>query len=329
MNAGAGGTVVVAVGDGTTGHALDWAAAEAAVQRCRLLVVHAEPLPWVVDPCGCVPAADFSSSRVAAENVLQMAVCRARSVATDVEISTALAFGRPVPSLLSRSRGARLLVLGSRSRPIQSRLTDRLPLSVCDRVARRARCPVAMVRPLQTEPHAGASPRVVVGIDGRGSCAAVLGVAFRAAAQRALPLTAVPVWALHGPADHEAMWSSAGASEASVKERLDEALAPFRSRFADVPVATLSPGADPAAVLIRESVGAALLVVGTRGRAARSRLSHVAGRTVARWARCPVVLVPSGKDAADAHAGSGRRAALSGTDPTGIEPVQRPRTPWE
>jgi nucleotide-binding universal stress UspA family protein len=125
------------------------------------------------------------------------------------------------------------------------------------------------------------------------------------------------------------MWSSAGASEASVKERLDEALAPFRSRFADVPVATLSPGADPAAVLIRESVGAALLVVGTRGRAARSRLSHVAGRTVARWARCPVVLVPSGKDAADAHAGSGRRAALSGTDPTGIEPVQRPRTPWE
>jgi nucleotide-binding universal stress UspA family protein len=200
-----GRPVVVAVGNDSTGQALDWAAAEASARGCRLHVVHVERLTWAVDPSGLVPVADFRSYRVTAVHILRAAVRRARSVALDVDVSAELGFGPPVPMLLTQSRGAQLLVLGSRNPPFRSRLKDRVALSVCDRVAGRALCPVAIVRPLRTNPQAGSPLRVVVGIDGHGSCAAVLGVAFRAAAQRAVPLTAVHAWTPDGPAGHEAV----------------------------------------------------------------------------------------------------------------------------
>ena len=91
-----GGTVV-AVGNDTTGQALDWAAAEASARRCRLHVVHAETLRWAVDPWGFVPVADFWSYRVAAEHMLRAAVSRARLVAPDIDVSAELGFGPTVP----------------------------------------------------------------------------------------------------------------------------------------------------------------------------------------------------------------------------------------
>jgi nucleotide-binding universal stress UspA family protein len=325
-----GGPVVVAVGNDTTGQALDWAAAEASARRRRLHVLHAESLRWAVDPWGMVPVADFWSYRVTAEDVLRAAVCRARAVAPDIDVSADMQVGHTVPLLLFQSRGAQLLVLGSRNPPFRSRLKDRLALSVCDRVAGRALCPVAIVRPLRTNPQAGSPPRVVVGIDGHGSCAAVLGIAFRAAAQRAVPLTAVHAWTLDVPADHEAVCGSVAASEARVDELLHEALEPWRSRFPDVPVTTRLPIADPAAALIRESEGAALVVVGSRARgAARGRFLSVVSRSVAQRARCPVVVVRTGRATADEHAESGRRTAVPAVDPIGRKPVHRRRTPWE
>jgi len=84
------------------------------------------------------------------------------------------------------------------------------------------------------------------------------------------------------------------------------------------------------AALIRESEGAALVVVGSRARgAARGRFFSLVSRSVAQRARCPVVVVRTGKATADEHAESGRRTALPGMDPLGIVPVHRPRTPWE
>jgi nucleotide-binding universal stress UspA family protein len=325
-----GGPVVVAVGDDTTGQALDWAAAEASARQCRLHVVHAERLRWAFDPWGSVAVSDFWSYRAAAEQILRAAVSRARSVASDIHVSAELGFGRTVPLLLAQSRGAQLLVLGSRNPPFQTRLKDRLTLSVCGRVAGRAVCPVAVVRPLQSNPRAGSPPRVVVGIDGQGACTAALGVAFRAAAQRGVTLTAVHAWTPDVPADHEAVCGSVAASEARAREFLDEALAPWGSRFADVPVATRLPITDPAAGLIRESEGAALVVVGSRARGTvGGRFFNSVSRSVAQRARCPVVIVPTGKATADKHAESGWRTAVPGVDPIGIEPVRRRGTPWE
>ena len=327
MQADEGGLVVVAVGNDTYGQAQDWAAAEASARGCRLHVVHAERLRWAVDASGLVPVADFWSYRETAEHILRAAVSRAGSVAPDIEVSAELGFGHPVPVLLAQSRGAQLLVLGSRSRAFASRLRVKLAPSVLGRVARRAPCPVAIVRPLPSNPPGGGAPRVVVGIDGQGACARALGVAFRAAAQRGVPLTAVHAWTPDVPADHEAVCGSVAASEARADEILHRALEPWRGRFRDVPVATRLPIADPAAVLNRESEGAALVVVGSRGR--RGRPFGSVSRSVAQRARCPVVVVRHGTATVDEHDEPGRSSAVPGVDPIGSEPVNRRRTPWE
>jgi nucleotide-binding universal stress UspA family protein len=319
--------VVVAVGNDTNGQALDWAAAEASARRCPLHVVHAERLQWVIDPSSLVPVADFSSCRVTGEHVLREAVDRARSVAPDIEVSAESVVGGTVPLLVARARGAQLLVLGCHDAPFPRRLRSHLIHPVCGAVARRAPCPVAVVRPLPSSPHAGSPPRVVVGVGAHGASAAPLGVAFQAAAQRGVPVTVVHAWTPDLPADHEAVCGPATAAEARAGRTLDQALEPWRSRFADVPVETRLVVAEPAAALIRESEGAALVVVGSRAHgAARATLFGSVSRRVAERARCPVVVVRTAKATEDKHAQPTRRTAVPLTDPAGANPVRR-RTP--
>jgi hypothetical protein len=93
MNGDHGRPVVVAVGNGTNGQALDWAAAEASARQCPLPVVHAERLQWAVDPSGLVPVVDLAPNRVTAEQVLGEAVSRARSVAWDIHVAAELVVG--------------------------------------------------------------------------------------------------------------------------------------------------------------------------------------------------------------------------------------------
>jgi nucleotide-binding universal stress UspA family protein len=277
-----------------------------------------------------VPVADFSSCRMTGEQVLRDAVNRARSVAPDIEVSAESVVGGTVGLLVARARGAQLLVLGCHDAPFPRRLRSHLIHSVCGAVARRAFCPVALVRPLSSSPDAGSPPRVVVGVDGSGACAAVLGVAFQAAAQRGVPVTAVHAWTRDVPADHEAVCGPATAAEARASLILDQALEPWRSRFADVPVETRLLGAEPAAALIRESEGAALIVVGSRALgAARAALFGSVSRNVVQRARCPAVVVRTGKATGDKHVQTSRRTAVPLMDPAGAKPVRRRRTPWE
>jgi nucleotide-binding universal stress UspA family protein len=322
--------VVVAVGTETNGQALDWAAAEASARRCPLHVVHVVRLRWTVDPSGMVPVADFSSCRVTGEHVLREAVARARSVAPDIEVSAESVVGGTVRLLVARARGAQLLVLGCRDAPFPRRLRSHLIHSVCGAVSRRAPCPVALVRPLPSSPHAGSPPRVVVGLGAHGASAAPLGVAFQAAAQRGVPVTAVHAWRPDLPADHEAVCGADAAAEQRAGQILDLALEPWRSRFPDVPVETRLVVAEPAAALIRESEGAALIVVGSEARgAARQTLFGSVSRRVAERARCPVVVVRTARATRAEHVHPARRTAVPLMDPAGVKPVRRRRTPWE
>lgn len=147
-------------------------------------------------------------------------------------------------------------------------------------------------------------------MDGSSACAAALGVAFGTAAQRGLPVTAMHAWSPDVPADHEAVCG------------------PYQ-------VAEERTRADPASVLIRESEGAVLVVVGSRGHgAARAALRGSASRTVAERARCPVVVVRTAKARTaktwrDQPAEEGRAATVPHIDPAGTDAVRRRRTPWE
>ena len=324
-----GGPVVVAVGDDSTGQAVDWAAAEASARGCALHVVHAERLRWAVDPSGLVPMADPSSSRAATEHVLGAALGRARSVAADLEVSAESVPCSTVPLLVSRGREAQLLVVGSRFAPIRRGLRSLLTSSVGARVAARAPCPVAVVRPLRSAAVAGSSPRVVVGVDDAPECAAVLRVAFHAAAQRGVPITAVHGWRPDVPADHEAVCGAAAAAEERARRVLDEALEMWRSRFPHVPVETRLLAADPAAALIRESEGACLTVIGCRGLGTvRSAFSGSVSRQVVRRAPCPVVVVRTGRAAGLSNVGRDLGRSGLPADPRGTRQVRQRRTPW-
>jgi nucleotide-binding universal stress UspA family protein len=288
------GIVVAVDDDGSADDAVDWAAAEAATRGCPLRVVHALHPPLPPDPYGVVPMIDsFAPARAAAELVLLDAVVRARSVASDIAVSTRLVLGSAGWALLREADGAQLLVVGSHGR---SGLRGLLAGSVSIHVAAHASCPVVVIHPADSTNAARPAPRVVVGVDRTPCCTDAIGFAFQAARQRGITLAAVHAWAPDPPADLEGISGTTTMAEALARRAIEQELARWRDEYADVRVVTkLAPG-DPAQALLAESRGAALVVVGSRGR------GHVLGavlgsvsQTVLRHAQCPIAVVRRGR----------------------------------
>jgi nucleotide-binding universal stress UspA family protein len=259
----------VVVGIDATGSAdaaVDWASAEASTRGCPLRIVHAfvPPMP-AADPYGVMlPIDDLRIAHTAAKLTLREAVARARWVASDIDVSIRLRQEAPGRALLDEAAGARLLVLGNRG---LCGLRGLLARSVSIQVAAHACCPVVVIRPSQGEDDSGCSPpRVVVGIDGTESCTPAVGFAFQAARQRGIPLTAVHAWAADPPADLEGTSGPPAEAELQARRALERTLDGWRSKFPSIPVVAELVRGDPAHALIARSHGAALLVVGSRGR---------------------------------------------------------------
>lgn len=283
-------TVVVGVDRDSAGNAVEWAAAEAAARRAPLLVVNAFRCPLTTDPYGLIPVAERRlTAAVEAEQVLCTAARRARSVVPDLEIAQQLLLGAPSRVLLEQSRQAALLVLGGRRRGAGRRMVTG---SVSGRVAARACCPVVVIRSRPAVRSGTTGPNVVVGVGDTPSCIPAIAFAFRAARQRGIPLTAVHAWRRDVPADAEAVTDCLGASEARARENLDRVVRHWQDEFPDVHAKSQVVCADPAAALIGESVGASLVVVGSRSRgAARARLFGSVSRSVIWEAHSPVAVV--------------------------------------
>ncbi len=289
--------VVGVTADGGSASALEWAAAEAAGQRRPLRVVHAISSSVPVDPLGVVPAVDsLAAQQAAAARLVDGALARVRSVAPGVEASAAIVQGPPRRVLLRESRDAHLLVLGSRGRggprPGVRRL---LHGSLVLRVTAAAGCPVAVVH-LRGDGAADlVAPRVVVGVDGLPHSDAAVGFAFRAAAQRGAAVTAVHAWCADCAADLEAVTAPLVTTEAAAYALVDGAVGAWRERYPDVPVVPEVVRRDPASALVTGSTGAALVVVGSRGR--RAGWGAVFGsvsRAVVDGATTPVAVVRRG-----------------------------------
>jgi nucleotide-binding universal stress UspA family protein len=285
--------VVVGFGrDGTTGEILDWAAAEAATRGCPLRLLHVMPPAPPTDPYGFLvtDVEALVGLRTDAERRLRHALCRARSVAPEIEVTARLAQGPIIPVLIDRARGAAMLVLGRGLRAERGLLRR----SVSARVSSRAGCPVVVVGPSPAS-ASGSPPRVVVGIDSAASCAGAVGFAFAAARQRGIPLVAVQAWSPEPPADLEPMGAPTAMAEMQARRTLDEALEPWRTAYRDVAVHTAVVRGDPARVLRAQSRGAALLVVGTRGRGALQRtVFGSVSRTLLDQADCPLAIIHRG-----------------------------------
>jgi nucleotide-binding universal stress UspA family protein len=283
--------IIVAVHDSrSSDDAVDWAAAEAAVQRAPLRVVHALAPNLTLDPYGAGAMIECTASaRSVAEQVLHNAVLRATSVARENDVSTGVLDGTVTWALGREARPARLLVVGSHGR--RAGLRELLTGSVPARLAGHAPCPIIVV-PRLGDPVAGAT-RVVVGVSRGGSSSAAIGFAFRAARQRGIPLTLVHVCRFQPAPGARDMVVDLAALDKTLRDRAAaQTIARWHEEIQDVPViAKLIPG-EPASVLISESAGAAMLVLGSRGRVRLlgRRLGSV-GQAVLENAGCPIAIV--------------------------------------
>lgn len=285
--------VVVGTDGSATGRAaVEWAAAEAAARSCRLSIVHAQSaLVRSHQP----RATDGLPLHASTEPLLDEAVSHARGVVPDIAVSTRNVVGSAVPALLGQR--AELLVLGGRGRQADSRSGG----PVCLGVASYAMCPVVVVRlgsPRRSAPTHPSTPRqreagrVVVGVGGSWLSPAALEFAFRAAAQRGVGLTALvarPPTIVGDVLDEVA---PTDASESTSWSRLTTRIARLRATFPTVRATTVCRQGAAADVLIEESDGAALLVVGTRQRRALGRrLFGSVSHSVIDRAGCPVAII--------------------------------------
>jgi nucleotide-binding universal stress UspA family protein len=206
-------------------------------------------------------------------------------------IRSRLEAGGAGSSLVELSRGASLVVVGAGG-------TDGFPGPrrgpEAEFVVAHAHAPVIVVRPATAS--VGSSDPIIVGVDGSASGQAALAFAFEEADARGAPVLPLFAWyrlpaSNLGPVRPLNYWPVEARAEAA--RMLAEAMAGKAEEYPDVrvrPIVLFDP--QPAAVLIKASRWAGLVVVGRRG---RGRLAHrlvgsVSDALVGR-ANCPVAVV--------------------------------------
>ncbi|WP_248963230.1 universal stress protein [Sphaerisporangium perillae] len=271
--------MIVAGVDGSEAglEAARWAAKEAALRGTALRLVHAMPA-WACEAEEGPYAEVARWMRDGADTVLNEALEQVRQVAPDIEVTTERLPGDPRPALIKASEGAELLAVGNHG---LGGFRGLLLGSVALGVAGRARCPVAVVRPLP----AGARPQIVVGIDGADSDVETLRFAFAEAGLRRAHLVVV-----------HAKESLPGPAEAEQGQPVSGTLREWLERHPDVKVREHGVPGHPVEVLLQAASQAELLVVGSRGRGGFSGL--VLGSVshgLLHHAPCPVVVLPTGR----------------------------------
>jgi nucleotide-binding universal stress UspA family protein len=278
------GPVVVGVdGSAPALRAVRWAAREAERLGAELRVVHAggpeSGFEWVDDR-----AALAAAERATAAEAARIAGEEAPSLPVEQVVRS----GSPVPLLVEESRGARLLVTGTRG---LGGVAGLLVGSVAVGLTARAQCPVVVVREEAATPEGP----VLVGVDGSPLSTAALAFAFRAAAARKVPVVAVHAWSdLAFDPSTAAMidWEAVRREETDL---LGEQLAGPVQAHPDVEVRRVVRMDRPARVLVDESAGAQLVVVGSHGRGGlRGLVLGSVGHALLHGAHCPVAVVRPG-----------------------------------
>jgi len=281
-------TIVVGYdGSSHAATALRWAAARAASERAALHVVYVartsmdgyvvadRPLDLVTDM---------------GEQVLETGRDLVESLDLAIHVSTELKHLESASAaLIEASRGARLLVVGSRGR---GGFAGLMLGSVSIAVAAHATCPVAVVR-RTSERDATIGP-VVVGVDGSPTSSLAVDFAFDEAARRHATLVAVHAWDMPTPLGAAPPWMPDELEEARMAEKvlLSEGLAGHSERYPEVEVRALVVRGTPARAVLAAAEEAELLVVGSRGRGGfRGLLLGSVSQAVLHHASSPVVVV--------------------------------------
>jgi len=254
-----------------------------------LHLAHAyDPTPWALSPVAMYPPPPHLADRFrqSAKAVLDRGRAAVTEHAPDIEVTCQLSPLDAREALLSASKDAAMVVVGSRG---GGRMTGLRIGSVSQWVSQHAPCPVVVAR--QSPVDVG---RVVVGTDDSAASSAAVDFAFAQASLRRLPLTVVhcvdPVFrGGYGVFDiiDEDLDDLPGERRA-----LAESVAGMREKYVDVDV-TVELARGPAANhLSALSEQASMVVVGSHRRTAAGRLVHGAvSRAVVEHAHCTVAVV--------------------------------------
>ena len=307
--------VVIGYQDVSSRAALDWAAAEAARHGARLRVVTAyspnDSFPWgysyLIPPGDLERVAD--AVRDNALSRVEDAVQRARDARPGLDVDSTVVHANAAAALVTASQEAGLLVVGAHA---GRHVTGSLG-AVSLTVAAHTKCPVVVVPPYGTRPPDGsvsavaaradeeerpaaAIGQVVVGVDESQECADAVGFAFEQAAARGAELTALHAWWMDPTVlspEIAQRWRDAVEAD---RLAVNDALAPWRSRYPDVKVHAVVGRAPVVQALQAAAAGAELLVVGSRGRGGfASLLLGSVSRAVLQHATCPVAVVRRGQ----------------------------------
>lgn len=287
-------TIVVGVdGSQHSATALDWAVETATIRDASLRIVHALHMPLVGVPFGGASTLPPSDGLQAyADELLVAAARRAANGRPGLEVHTELSLRSPADALITASREATMVVLGTRG---LGTIGSAFLGSVGIRVASHARCPTTIV-PSPMEPTEADAP-ILVGVDGSKHSGAAVRFALAEAHRRsarvvALHAYAVPAYAfpVENPAfidqfDREIRVSA----ESLVKDVIDRELEDFDH---DVPVDVRAVEAVATEALVDGGRNALMTVVGSRGRAGfRGMLLGSVSQSVLHHSHRPVVVV--------------------------------------
>ncbi|MER7702604.1 universal stress protein [Kitasatospora sp. NPDC097605] len=212
----------------------------------------------------------------------------------DLEVTCEVQPGHPAYTLAAASGRAELLVLGSRG---LGGFTGLLVGSVGLRTAARSQCPVVLVR-AEAEQGGRTPGDVVVGVESDQPCDAVLEFAFQQAADHGVGVRALE----SRTTSHDGYATRAPVEQAEIREamaaaeqlRLWDALARWREKFPQVPVAAEVCPWSPSRLLVEASHDASLVVVGRRTVEHPLTGPHLGpvAQSVLHHAHAPVAVVP-------------------------------------
>ena len=141
-NASEQGTIVVGVdGSPSAARALGWAISEAQLRGAALYILHA--FPAMKSLTGSTAHEYYPQIEKEAEDELSSILSRAPDLGGLTHVTRAVRPGNPAELLIEESRGAELVVVGSRG---LGGFTGLVLGSVSAQVAHHAHCPVVVVR---------------------------------------------------------------------------------------------------------------------------------------------------------------------------------------
>lgn len=298
-------------------HALDWAAAQAALTGLDLEIVYAIELPSQIDFYGTeIVSPQIDALQTMAEELLASAERHVTETHPQLGCRTRSAIGTATAVLLDASERATAIVVGSRGLGAVSSVVMG---SVSIRLASDARCPVFVIEDTDGLPAQGP---IVVGVDDSDSSVLAVRLALRLAALRGttvravhsyhIPRLAIPVEpdliaALERGEQEEGVRVITSVIElARAAETSPERTPTGNATLDDLAVddVEVTPvtveGVPPAEALLQHSDDARLIVLGSHGKGmVRRLLLGSVSRRVLHDTRLPVAIVHADLDPAD------------------------------